>query len=86
MPSLKARNAGVPMMTGTDAGFAVTPYSEWHAEKIGVLETDRFADFIAWIAHRARTSPFFRTRRAYVTCTSAGSALRCPSATTTRAR
>jgi imidazolonepropionase-like amidohydrolase len=75
----KAREAGVPMMTGTDSGFAVTPYGEWHAKeleifvrdlgftpaealhcatsgnarfmvdgrKIGALETDRFADFIA---------------------------------------
>jgi imidazolonepropionase-like amidohydrolase len=75
----KARNAGVPMLTGTDSGFAVTPYGEWHAlelelfvrdlgfspaealrcatsvnarfmangGKIGVLETGRFADFIA---------------------------------------
>ncbi len=75
----KAREAGVPMLTGTDSGFAVTPYGEWHAlelelfvrdlgftpaealrcatsvtarfmnhgAKIGVLETGRFADFIA---------------------------------------
>jgi len=75
----KAREAGVPMMTGTDSGFAVTPYGEWHAMeleifvrdlgftpaealrcatsvtarfmanggKIGLLESGRFADFIA---------------------------------------
>jgi imidazolonepropionase-like amidohydrolase len=75
----KARKAGVPMLTGTDSGFAVTPYGEWHAlelelfvrdlgfspsealrcatsgnarfmvngSKIGLLETGRFADFIA---------------------------------------
>ena len=75
----KARKAGVPMFTGTDSGFAVTPYGEWHAlelelfvrdlgfspaealrcatsvtarfmangSRIGVLETGRFADFIA---------------------------------------
>src|ERR1700722_10473691 len=75
----KARKAGVPMMTGTDSGFAVTPYGEWHAleleifvrdlgftpaealrcatsvtarfmangSRIGLLETNRFADFIA---------------------------------------
>ena len=75
----KARRAGIPMMTGTDSGFAVTPYGEWHAmeleifvrdlgftpaealraatsvtakfmaqgSRIGVLETGRFADFIA---------------------------------------
>ena len=75
----KARKAGVPMLTGTDTGFAVTPYGEWHAmeleifvrdlgftpaealrcatsvsarfmnhgDRIGVLESGRFADFIA---------------------------------------
>jgi imidazolonepropionase-like amidohydrolase len=75
----KARKAGVPMLTGTDTGFAVTPYGEWHAmeleifvrdlgftpaealrcatsvtarfmthsNSIGLLETGRFADFIA---------------------------------------
>jgi imidazolonepropionase-like amidohydrolase len=75
----KARQAGIPMMTGTDSGFAVTPYGEWHAleleifvrdlgftpaealrcatsvtarfmangSRIGLLDTNRFADFIA---------------------------------------
>ena len=75
----KARKAGVPMLTGTDSGFAVTPYGEWHAMeleifvrdlgfspadalrcatsvnarfvanggKVGLIETGRFADFIA---------------------------------------
>lgn len=75
----KARQAGVPMMTGTDTGFAVTPYGEWHAmeleifvrdlgftpeqalrcatsvaagfvnhgAQLGVLQSGRFADFIA---------------------------------------
>ena len=76
----KAAKAGIPFLTGTDSGFAVTPYGEWHArelelfvddlgfskpaalraatevnarfmtqgDEIGVLERDRFADFIAW--------------------------------------
>ena len=75
----KAYKAGVPFMAGTDSGFAVTPYGEWHAreleifvedlgltpaealraatavnagflverDSVGVLETGRFADFIA---------------------------------------
>lgn len=75
----KAVAAGVPFAAGTDTGFAITPYGEWHArelellvddlgftptqalraatevnarfvsegEEIGVLETGRFADFIA---------------------------------------
>jgi imidazolonepropionase-like amidohydrolase len=76
----KAIKAGIPFLTGTDSGFAVTPYGEWHArelelfvddlgfskagalraatqtnarfmthgDEIGVLETGRAADFIAW--------------------------------------
>ncbi len=76
----KAKKAGIPFLTGTDTGFAVTPYGEWHARElelfvddlgfskaealraatevngrfmadtadIGVLETGRCADFIAW--------------------------------------
>jgi imidazolonepropionase-like amidohydrolase len=30
----KAKKAGVKMPTGTDSGFAVTPYGEWHAREI----------------------------------------------------
>jgi imidazolonepropionase-like amidohydrolase len=30
----KARAAGVPFMVGTDSGFAVTPYGEWHAREL----------------------------------------------------
>lgn len=33
----RLRAAGVPFMTGSDAGFAVTPYGEWHAREIGIL-------------------------------------------------
>jgi len=32
----KARKAGVPMPTGTDSGFAVTPYGEWHARELEI--------------------------------------------------
>ncbi len=30
----KARKAGVKFMLGTDSGFAVTPYGEWHAREL----------------------------------------------------
>jgi imidazolonepropionase-like amidohydrolase len=30
----KARAAGVPFTLGSDAGFAVTPYGEWHAREL----------------------------------------------------
>jgi imidazolonepropionase-like amidohydrolase len=36
----RAREAGVPMMTGTDSGFAVTPYGEWHAREIQIFVRD----------------------------------------------
>jgi len=36
----KARRAGVPMMTGTDSGFAVTPYGEWHALELEIFVRD----------------------------------------------
>jgi imidazolonepropionase-like amidohydrolase len=36
----KARKAGVPMMTGTDSGFAVTPYGEWHATELEIFVRD----------------------------------------------
>ena len=36
----KARKAGVPMMTGTDSGFAITPYGEWHARELEIFVDD----------------------------------------------
>jgi adenine deaminase len=35
----KVHEAGIRMPTGTDSGFAVTPYGEWHAREI-VLYTE----------------------------------------------
>jgi imidazolonepropionase-like amidohydrolase len=33
----RAFEAGVPFMTGSDSGFAITPYGEWHAREIEIL-------------------------------------------------
>lgn len=33
----KARQAGIPFMTGSDSGFAVTPYGEWHARELEIF-------------------------------------------------
>ena len=33
----KAHKAGVPMMAGSDTGFAVTPYGEWHARELEIF-------------------------------------------------
>jgi imidazolonepropionase-like amidohydrolase len=35
-----ARKAGVPMPTGTDSGFAVTPFGEWHARELQIYVDD----------------------------------------------
>ncbi len=34
---VRAREAGVPFMVGTDSGFAVTPYGEWHARELEIM-------------------------------------------------
>src|SRR5438132_936468 len=36
----KAVAAGVPFMTGTDTGFAITPYGEWHAKELELFVAD----------------------------------------------
>lgn len=35
----KAHQAGVSFMTGSDSGFSVTPYGEWHARELELLMT-----------------------------------------------
>lgn len=34
---VKARKAGIPFMVGTDSGFAITPYGEWHARELEIM-------------------------------------------------
>src|SRR3954466_16089646 len=36
----KAVAAGIPFLTGTDSGFAVTPYGEWHAKELELFVGD----------------------------------------------
>src|SRR5260370_19642150 len=36
----KAHKAGVPMMAGSDAGLAVTPYGEWQARELEIFGND----------------------------------------------
>ena len=36
----KAKAAGIPFLTGTDSGFAVTPYGEWHARELELFVDD----------------------------------------------
>jgi imidazolonepropionase-like amidohydrolase len=49
----KAVAAGVPFMTGTDSGFAITPYGEWHAKELELFVAD--LGFTAAAALRAAT-------------------------------
>jgi imidazolonepropionase-like amidohydrolase len=36
----KAKAAGVPFLPGTDTGFAITPYGEWHARELELFVGD----------------------------------------------
>ena len=36
----KAKAAGIPFLTGTDSGFAITPYGEWHARELELFVQD----------------------------------------------
>jgi imidazolonepropionase-like amidohydrolase len=36
----KAAAAGVPFLAGTDTGFAITPYGEWHAKELELFVAD----------------------------------------------
>jgi imidazolonepropionase-like amidohydrolase len=36
----KAKTAGVPFLPGTDSGFAITPYGEWHARELELFVDD----------------------------------------------
>ena len=33
----RAHKAGVPILPGTDSGFALTPYGEWHAKELAIF-------------------------------------------------
>ena len=49
-----AHKAGVPFMTGTDSGFAITPYGEWHAREIDLFV--KYLGFTPAEALRSATS------------------------------
>ena len=50
----KAREAGVPFMTGTDSRFSGTPYREWHAREIEIFA--KYLGFTPGEAMRCATS------------------------------
>ena len=49
----RAREAGVTIISGTDTGFAATPYGEWHARELELLV--RYAGMTALEAIKAAT-------------------------------
>ena len=49
----RARQAGVTIISGTDTGFAATPYGEWHARELELLM--RYAGMSALAAIKAAT-------------------------------
>ena len=51
---IEARKAGVPFMTGSDSGFAVTPYGEWHAKELEIMV--KYLGFTEGEALRSTTS------------------------------
>ena len=62
---VKAREAGVPFMVGTDSGFAVTPYGEWHARELEIMvEHLGFAEGEALRATTSVNSGLLRERDA----------------------
>ena len=50
----KAQQAGVAFMAGSDSGFSVTPYGEWHARELELLMT--YAGLSSLEAIRAATA------------------------------
>jgi imidazolonepropionase-like amidohydrolase len=47
----RAREIGVPMLVGSEAGFAVTPYGEWHAR-----EMELFVEYLGYSPMEALSS------------------------------
>jgi imidazolonepropionase-like amidohydrolase len=56
----KAVTAGVPFLPGTDTGFAITPYGEWHARELELFVAD--LGFTPAAALRATTEAAARFR------------------------
>jgi len=58
----RVRTAGVPMPTGTDTGFAVTPYGEWHARELEIYVQDLgFTPLQALQAATSQSAPLLRS-------------------------
>ena len=35
----QAHQAGVPILTGSESGFSLTPYGDWHYRELNLLQT-----------------------------------------------
>ena len=59
----RAHDAGVPLLTGTESGFSLTPYGEWHYRELEVFVRD--LGFTPLEAIRAATSEAARALNLY---------------------
>ena len=57
----KAKKAGIPFLTGTDTGFAVTPYGEWHARELELFVDDLGFSKAAALRAATQTNARFMT-------------------------
>ncbi|HTZ36512.1 MAG TPA: amidohydrolase family protein [Stellaceae bacterium] len=58
----KAKKAGIPFLTGTDSGFAVTPYGEWHARELELFVDDLGFSTAAALRAATETNARFMSR------------------------
>ncbi|MBV8408775.1 MAG: amidohydrolase family protein, partial [Alphaproteobacteria bacterium] len=70
----KAREAGVPMLAGTDTGFAVTPYGEWHARELEIFVNDLGFSPVEALLAATRTNAGFLADGARIGCLAPGRA------------
>ena len=61
----KAKKAGVPFLTGTDTGFAITPYGEWHAKELELFVDDLGFSPAAALRAATEVNARFMTQRTY---------------------
>ena len=68
----KAHKAGVPMMAGSDTGFAVTPYGEWHARELEIFVDDLGFTPVEALTAATRTNARFLADAERVGCLEPG--------------
>ena len=54
----RAHEAGVPLLCGTESGFSLTPYGEWHCKELEILSGIGVFDIEAIRQQRKRLGVF----------------------------